>query len=234
MRRTSLNPLLSLAISLVIGASYMAFSSPAHADYFVWQDPKTGVELTYPDTWKRIANQKPDDMLTIMAPKMTPDDTDQAICRLRTRSDKRWMVYPVWHAADVQRFAYNQTFWDDYLAEYDNTQVRLYKDDAALGKAFASSIVARFSRAVPKEPRIARLGQMWAGVYYDTAYILDCSARAGAFQTWQPDFVSIAKSVDMRKVMHELATGHYRNFVKDRYLSTPVMNGADKMGYTNN
>ncbi len=203
----------------------------AHADYFVWQDPKTGVELTFPDTWKRVSNQKPDDLLTILAP--SPED--QALCRLRARSDERWTVYPVWHAADVQRFAYNQDFWDGYLAEYNTKRVQMYKDDAGLGKAFASTVLARFTRAAPKEPQGPRLGQMWAGVYYDTAYILDCSAKENAFGTWQPDFAAIAKSVDMRKIIHELSIGNYpRNFMKDRYIERPVMNGPDKMGYTYN
>lgn len=210
---------------------YMAIPLHAHADYFAWQDPKTGVELTFPDTWKRVNNQKPDDLLTIVA----PSQEDQAICRLRARSDERWKVYPVWHAADVQRFAYNQNFWDDYLAEYNNAQTRMYKDDAGLGKAFASTVVASFTRATPREAGTPRMGQMWAGVYYDTAYILDCSADAATFTTWQPDFVSIAKSVDMRKVIHELSIGNYpRNFVRDRYIERPVMNGPDKMGYTYN
>ena len=125
--------------------------------------------------------------------------------------------------------------WDTYTADYDNVQVHSYKDDAGLGKAFASMLTASFTEPGGADHTLMRSAVMWAGVYYDTAYVLDCSSTHASFEKWSPDFVSIAHTVDMRKVVHELATGDYRrNFLNDKYLTHPVVNDKDKMGQTFN
>jgi hypothetical protein len=204
-----------------------ALATPAKADYFVWQDAKSGVSLSYPDTWRMISNQKPDDVVTLIG----PSSTDRPICRLREREDARYTVYPVWYSAAVQHVAYDETFWEDYTAEYNDVQVHQYKDDAALGRAFASMALASYHLPAPADAKDIRTSIMWGGVYYNTAYVLDCASTHASFNNWEPDFASIAKSVDTRKVIHELAIGNYtRNFINDGNVTFPVMNDGDKMG----
>lgn len=203
---------------------------PAQADYFFWQDPKTGTSLTFPDTWRIINNQKPDDLVTLVG----PSQNDYPICRLRARGDNRFTVYPVWYSGDVQDVAYDQKFWNAYVGEYDNVTLRLYDDDAGIGKAWASMAEIDFTSATPKVADAPRTGLMWAGVYHDDAFVFDCSAASGAFRKWQPDFMGIAHSVDMRKVLHENVNGTRVPFTPGLVMPAPVMNGPDKMGRTYN
>lgn len=216
-------------LALLTTALTVLSAAPAAADFFVWQDAKTGASLTYPDTWRLINNQKPDDLVTLIG----PSQTDRPTCRLRARPDNRFTIYPVWYSNPVQDVAYNENFWNDYLGEYDNVQFHSYKDNAGIGRAFGSAAIASFQEP-GKEDKTFRSAQMWAGVYHNTAFVLECSATNASFNTWQPDFLSIAKSVDNRKVLHELVIGHYpRNFIAaDGYLTHPLMNDDDKMGQT--
>lgn len=209
-----------------------ALATPAQANYFVWEDAKTGATLTYPDTWRMINNQQPDDLVTIIG----PSQDDRPICRLRARGDNRFTVYPTWYSAAVQRVAYNEEFWNEYLGEFDNVQIHTYRRDAAIGKAFASMVVASYTEAGGADHKLYRTSQAWGGVYHDTAYILDCSSTNSSYSAWQPDFAAIANSVDMRKVMHEFVIGNYpRNFItEDGHLTHPIMNAKDKMGQTFN
>lgn len=217
-------PLLSALLGLTALAPVVA-----HADYFFWQDPKTGASLTFPDNWRMINNQKPDDLVTLIG----PSQDDRPICRLRARGDNRFTVYPVWYSGDVQDVAYNRNFWEAYTGEYDNVNLRLYDDNAGIGKAWASMAVATFTEATPKDEDTKRTSQMWSGVYHDDAFVFDCSSTSVSFDKWQPDFTGIAHSVDMRKVIHENVNGHYRDFVTEQKVMThPVMNGDEKMGRT--
>ena len=177
---------------------------PAHADYFVWRDPHTETRLTFPDTWRRINNQKPDDLLTILGPSAQV----RPVCRLRARHDARFTGYPSPYASDIQHAEYSTTFWNDYTGEYDNVQMFDMQDNAGLGRAFASLAVYAFTDAVAKSGQV-RTGQSFAGVYFDTAYIFDCSVAAYAFKDWQPDFVSIAKSIQMRGITSATPNGYY-------------------------
>lgn len=212
----------------VLAALPLFAAAPAKADYFVWQDPKTGASLSFPDTWRTINNQKPDDIVTVLG----PSQDDYPVCRLRAREDKRYVVDPVWKSAAVQKLAYSGAFWESYTGEYDNVQVHQYQDGAGLGRAFASMGIASYN--LPGyDPSALRTGIMWGGLYYDTAFILDCSSSTKSFADWQPDFLSIAKSVDMRKTHHELVTGNYRNFITGNTVTEPVMSGRkEKIGET--
>ncbi len=195
----------------------------AHADYFVWQDPKTGARLTYPDTWRMINNQKPDDLVTLLGPSAT----ERPLCRLRARHDGRFTGYPTHFSSDIQHLAYSTEFWNDYTGEYDNVTIHDIKDDSGIGKAFASLTVFGFTDAIAKTGQL-RTGQVFAGIYFDTAYIFDCSSTAHAFQTWQPEFMSIAKSVNMRAITTASPNGYYpfRAAFKMSGMLRPV-NAAD-------
>ncbi len=120
------------------------FAGLARADYFVWQDPKSGLSLSYPDTWAMVSQRQPDEIFSIIAPSSEGDD---AVCRVRVREDKRYLVYPPHLGRDVQTISYNREFWDDYLNEYDN--VELYSNqDGGLGRGYGSFAVAGYDGAL--------------------------------------------------------------------------------------
>ena len=117
--------------------------STAHAEIFRWQDPDTGLQTNYPDTWGRIHNQKPDDLLTVTAPSAT----DHATCRLRVRDDNRFAITPVSHAGAIQKTEFLGKFWNRYLNEYDDVTLHGIREDGALGRGYASYIEASYTPA---------------------------------------------------------------------------------------
>lgn len=187
-----------------------SFAAQARADYFVWQDPKSGISLSYPDTWAMVNQRQPDEVFTITAPSSEGDD---AVCRVRVRDDKRFLVYPPHLGRAVQTISYNQEFWEEYLNEYDNYEI-YGNNDGGLGRGYGSFAVAGYEGAM-FSPKAQRRGIISASLYFDKSYIVDCSARAAAFEKWQPLFLSIIGSVDFKKTHDEVWSGDYRNFFAD-------------------
>lgn len=210
-----------LAVVLSIG-----FATQAKADYYVWEDPATGVSLSFPDTWKRVSNADQDDVVTIMA----PSGRAHAACRIRASADGRYLVYPPKYAASVQKVAYSYDFWNKYLAEYDDAEIYDLHDGAGLGRGFASYAIADYDSAV-QGPYMHRRAILFATLYNDTAYILECSSHADAFKDWKKLFLSIAGSVDFEKANHEARTGNYRNFLDDRRIQFDSTEGPGRIVY---
>ncbi len=215
-----------LISGIVLTGIVLTSAAPAKADYFVWQDPQSGASLTFPDTWKRLSTRKPDELVRLAG----PDTQGQPICRLRARADNRFTVYPVWLSDAVQQFAYSKDFWEEYTGEFDNVQFHSIEDHKGIGKAFASRAVVSYTPVNP-DPFIQRTAIMFAGVYFDEAYVFDCSSEVSAFNKWLPLFESIAKSVDMRKTHHELATGDYRDFITNQRVRLENPDGITNTVY---
>lgn len=198
-----------LLSSALVALSFLPAVS-ARADVWFWQDDKTGLTVTFPDTWAMITNRAPDDILTIAAP-----GGDRAMCRIRAREDRRFMIYPVSYMSSVQKVAYSREFWERYMnGDYDLVSLDAVQDGAGLGRGNASYAVATFDAPGPENGTLKR-GLMFAALYNDTAYIADCSADASAYNVWAPAFQGIMKSIDFKKVYHERPTGHYRKFLED-------------------
>jgi hypothetical protein len=183
--------------------------SPALADVFVWQDAKTGLSLSFPDTWSVVNTADSDELIRIAAPVAA----DEAQCRVRARTDRRFVIYPPRYDSSIQKVAYDRAFWSEFLEqEYNEPTIETYKDSGGLGRGYGSSVLASFLVAGP-ESDSSRRGVAFVALYRDAAYIAECSALRGAYPTWDPVFRSIVKSIDFRKISHELPTGHYRNFL---------------------
>lgn len=204
--------LLSAAFIAVL--AFTGFSGAARADYFVWHDSKSGISLSYPDTWRMISNRQPDEVLTVIAPDT---DHDDAVCRVRVRDDKRFLIYPTEAGKDIQAVAYGEDFWNAYLGDYDNVNLYGYIGGAGLGRGYGSFAVTGFDGDANGE-HTQRRGIAAAGLYLGKVYIVDCSARAHVFEKWQPQFLSLMASVDFDKVAHENLSGNYRNFFADPRL----------------
>ncbi|MFN3827870.1 MAG: hypothetical protein ACK4NR_09635 [Micavibrio sp.] len=198
-------------IALLIGGA-----SAAKADYFVWQDQGTGLTLSYPDTWYVENGQDPDDVAVLMA----PSGRANAYCRIRSHEDKRYAIFPPRYNSSIQKIEYSLGFWDRYLREYKQPELYNLQNSTGLGRGWASFAEAGYTSSVPF-PEMERRAVLFASLYNNRVYIVDCSSHKDAFDQWKGPFLSIAKSIDFKKANHELLTGHYRNFMEDGRLLLP-------------
>ena len=203
----------TLLAALVLCGTYTA----ARADYFVWRDEKSGMSLSFPDTWRIDTGQQPNDAITIKA----PSGRANAVCRVRVDLDRRFLVYPQRFGADIQELNFSTAFWDQYFKAYHDDTVRQLQDDAGLGRGWAGYTEASYESAVPG-PDMPRRGIAFATVYNDKLYVLDCSSHRDAFADWKGPFLGIAHSIDFFPAYHQLVSGNYRNFMAD-----PRMNFTD-------
>ncbi len=196
--------------SLFVGTFVcFAFVSSAQAGQFFYEDQKEGFSISFPDTWARVTNQKADDKITIVG----PGEGDYATCKVRVRNDRRFVIFPGKFDADIQKVAYSRKFWNDYLGDYNNVVVDSFKDEAGLGLGYASMAEASYETA--EGTLVRKRGLMFASLYHDRVYIVDCSSEESVYMKWRPAFLSIVKSVDFSKVRHKKTNGHYREFNKD-------------------
>lgn len=191
-------------------AILLATTVPAKADYFAWADEKTGVNLTYPDTWDQLNNQQPDDIITLAL----PSGDDKAACRVRVNKDERYKVFPNRYDQDIQQISYSQPFWDDYNTLYSNVTVHSFREVTGLGKGFGSMEMITYGMA-PDESPDYRTGIAFVSFYANTAYVAECSSTSQSYSKYHEQFLDFIKSVDFRKDVHELTVANYRNFLKD-------------------
>lgn len=201
----------------------MTFPLTAKADYFVWQDAQSRLSMSFPDTWKLQNNRNPRDILTISG----PSDGDDPVCTIKEHKDHRYTIYPPKEYGDaVQRVAVSTPFWESYMGYYDNYTLGQVYDGAGFGRWLASYATATYSRrnGIAHEQRRAI---MFASLYYDTLYVIECSTLSHAFGNWRNNFMSIIKSVDFKKVIHERKTGHYADFLKGADLNFWAQTGPE-------
>lgn len=189
---------------------------PARADYFVWEDAKTGLSLSFPDSWDMTSNADPDDVITLMA----PSDRGYASCRVRARDEGRYLIYPPRLSGALRDEVLNLDFWKSYLAEYDHIRIYDHYQDAGLGRGYASMVTATYNSAVPG-PDMRRKALIFASLYHDKLFIFECSVKTAYYKDWAATFLSIAKSVDFKKTHHELWSGNYYNFIDHNKVAIP-------------
>jgi hypothetical protein len=199
-----------LITALLFGTVLCAGVHAAKADVFVWGDDKTGVTLSFPDTWKMVSSSQPDDLVTFMA----PSGRAHASCRMRADGEGRYLVYTPELDWAIQKQFVSVNFWNKYVGEFDDPQILEVGDGAGLGRGWASFAVVKYKDAV-QGPYMDRMGLMMASVYNDRLYVLECSSHADAFADWYKMFRSVAHTVDFRKARHELTVGNYRPFLDD-------------------
>ncbi len=185
-------------------------ATPAKADYFVWADQKSGVELSYADTWKQLNNQQPNDIFTVGV----PSGADAATCRVRVDKDGRYKIFPSQYNADIQAISYSKSYWDEYNALYQDVSVHTFREVAGLGKGFGSMEVISYTTA-PDEPQQRRTGILFVSFYNNQAYVAECSATAESYAKYHEGFLDFVKSIEFQKTVHELTVGNYRDFLKD-------------------
>ncbi|HRQ61227.1 MAG TPA: hypothetical protein PLO23_06935 [Alphaproteobacteria bacterium] len=196
--------------AIMVCAALLALgASSAHADYFYVQDPVTDISLSYPDTWRRVYNQKTDDVMTIAAPGVE----NFASCRMRMRDEPRYKIYPASFDGANARDLFTEEFWTEYLAEYPLARIDSIASDGGLGRGAGSVLEATYISF--DDPRQQKQAIITASLYNNKIYILDCAAKVEHFERHYPSFRNIAKSVGFAKQTHELPGGDYRNFMAD-------------------
>lgn len=188
----------------------------AQADYYVWQEPESGLTMSYPDTWKKRNNRHVDDVLSIVGPSSNNGDPT---CDVKISNDKRYVIYPPEYGEAVQRDAVSLPFWKSYMANYDDYDLHNVFDGGGLGRWHASYALASYDKHNGSALE-QRRAIMFASLYFDTLYIVECSSLNHDYERWVADFQSIIKSIDFKKSYHELPTGDYANFLKqaDQYF----------------
>ena len=200
-----------MMLRLFIVIVVMFFPVVAKADYFAWKDEKSGLSMTFPDTWKVQNNLNPSTILTVMGPS---DNNAQPVCRVDVTSDRRYIIFPVRYGDDVQKTAIGLPFWKSYLGKYDNYELGSVYDGASLGRGFASYALASYNLRLGTVMQ-SRRAVMFASLYGDKMYVVECSALAHDYERWDADFRGIIKSIDFKKFYHELPTGDYANFLDE-------------------
>jgi len=212
---------------LAVLLAFSTLATEARADYFVWADEDTGLTATFPDTWRVVANQQPDDILTVAL----PSGEDKAVCFIRADIDKRFLIYPQHLRKDVQKVAYSKDFWKEYNATYQNVQILGYGDETGLGKGYASTEMIAYSTP-PDEPFENRAAILSVSNYYDKTYIAGCSSKQDSYKKYATAFLSFMKTVDQKKAYHELTIGnHPRNFLADPHMEFKNQNGVSTDRY---
>ena len=188
----------------------LPFADQAKADYFVWEDEKSGVSLSYPDTWHLTSNQKSGDIFTINGPN---DFQDRPTCRLNVREDGRFEIYPPEHYRSIQKISYSQNYWETEVKKnYRDANVLQFGDNAGLGRAFGSYIIVDYTDYKGQKPKDMR-AIATAGYFAGDAYLFECKAERDGFDKWRPLFQSIQASIEFQPVFSPLPHGFYRNFV---------------------
>ena len=200
----------SILKSFLIGAVFCSFSvATANADVFQVEDQDDRFSVTFPDTWDRVDNQKSDDKLTVLA----QGEYEFAGCRVRVREDRRFVIYPKSYDDSIQRVEFSREFWNNYLGEYNAVVVDDFRDNAGLSVGHASMIEASYETA--EGSIVRKRGLMFASLYHDQLYIVDCAAEKSVYDKWRPSFLSIVKSLEFAPVTHHHPTGNYRDFSAD-------------------
>lgn len=197
-----------LILLLALFTVSMTASIEAKADYYLWKEPTSGLTMTFPDTWKRQSTRGADEVLRISG----PSDGENPVCTVKIHDDKRFTIFPPDYGDAVQRVAVSIPFWKSYMGHYDEYIVDRVFDGGGLGRWLASYALASYSQrdgTVTQQRRAI----MFASLYGGKLYVTECSTLNHAYDRWSPNFRSIIKSIDFKKMYHEHATGDYANFL---------------------
>lgn len=201
-----------LRLSAVSAIALLSLVGPARADVNVWRDLHTKMSVSYDDSWQRISNQKPDDVLTLRAPA----GYGFAECKVNVADEGRFKIYPTGLSGPVQRLHVSENFWDQYLAQYDHVDIYEGTDNNGLGRGFASMAFVSYDTVMGAKMRKRAIG--FASYYRNHIYTVECSAQEGVYAQWHDRFLSFIKSVDFDEGSDSTLNGYYRDFLSDKTL----------------
>ena len=181
------------------------FSSHAHADIYIWKDPKFGLTASFPDRWEVQSPQAGYERLRIVG-----DDETDATCVLSASEDRRFVIYPHRYYGEINNSEFNLDFWQGLLADKDSVKI-LGERPGGLGRGDARFIVADYL-----EKGVAKRALIFSSLYGDLHTVMHCSAKQQDYNTYAPLLRSIVSSVDFTPRHDALKTGLYRDFLFNR------------------
>lgn len=207
------------------------FAGAAKADYAVWTDAKTGLTVSFPDTWAQINNQIPIDVITLSV----PSGEAAATCKVSAQEDRRFLIYPNKYRADIRDKNFAINFWEKYAARYSSVNLIRYSDNAGLGQGFSSMALVSFL-VPPDNPETSdyqdRGGIMAVTNYGDKVYVAECSSALPNYSLYHVQFMDFFKSISFKKYYHELVVGDYRNFLNTMgTIDVPFPNAVSRSTY---
>lgn len=220
-----------LRLSLMAAVALTAFGGAARADYGVLTDAKTGLTISFPDTWKQINNEFPTDVYTFSV----PSGDANATCKISSQEDKRFVIYPTKYREPIRDQNFAMKFWEKYATKYNSVNVVRYADNAGLGQGFSSMVLVSFLTP-PNNPDGSdvqdRGGMMAVTNYGDKVYIAECSSALPSYGTYHVQFMDFFKSISFKKYYHELVVGDYRNFLNEMgTIDVPFPNAVSRSTY---
>lgn len=220
-----------LRFSMMAAVALTAFGGSAKADYGVWTDAKTGLTVTFPDTWKQVNNETSEDVISFSVPSADANAT----CKISAAEDRRFLIYPNKYRADIRDKNFAMNFWEKYAANYNSVNMIRYADNAGLGQGFASMALVSYltpPTSVNANDSTDRGGIMAVSNYGDKVYIANCSVALPSYGQYHVQFMDFFKSISFKKYYHELVVGDYRNFLNEMgTIDVPFPNAVSRSTY---
>lgn len=197
----------------VILASFVALMIAvpmALANTAFYEDPKTGMQVTYPFEWRQQSNVPVAQILHIRA----PHNEDLAQCKMEAINDERFVIFPKDVIDEVAQRELAEDYWETFVARYNNPNILSIDYQGGLGQGSATYANIEFTNN--EDAAGARMrGIYFASLYGDLNVNFACFSRADRFDKWKSTFLSIADTVRFPDRYHNLLSGHYRNFFAD-------------------
>ncbi len=196
----------------------------AHADYYLWEDSRSGITLSFPDSWQMGSAIDPSTIIRLKAPAPAEHYTT---CRVRTQEDRRYLSYPPINDETVHQVAYGGHYLKSHVETYRESRLLNFGKEAALGNGPASYAVFDYKKHLEEREFIDMRKIVFVSFKYKTVTFFECESNVGEFKKWYPIFLSIAKSIDHPRIHHELSNGNFRFFQgEDIIMDSPARIGT--------
>lgn len=203
---------------ILAAAFVLSMAGTAHADTFVWQDPKGDFSISFPDSWQVQTPDKGNTIVRVAGPL----GEDRATCKVEMSPDGRVKIYPreVSEVAVAERL--DLEFWRTQAAEHANVKIIDYYAPSSLGdQGDATAIRIAFTEDDGQDKNAKMYGVMLGGIYGGNLYVASCASRYDMYPRYVDLFGSILDSIMLKRKYHPFATGYYRNFLMDPKLILP-------------
>lgn len=192
---------------------------PASAHLYEWSDPVSGMTVRVPDKWRIVPNENVEDIVTFRA----PGQNEHAGCRIRATDDARYSIYPESLSDHVNNVYLDDNFWNTLgEKEFRGYWINNTQKSMGLGNGFAHVADMTY---VPMNRPMNKRALIWASLYHNKLYMLECASEYSVFYDWYPTFQYVLSTVRMKKEIHELPTGYYRYFLGDPVLQVNTVRG---------
>lgn len=196
----------------------LAIPAVAHATVNYYTNPVYGFSFSYPDDW--MAQSEPDGPPYEF--KIVPDEgRARAYCQITSQEDRRFMIYPAKHQADLMQREFGPEFWMGWLAEDSDLVFIDVFERAGLGDGQATSVLVDYTtpQGVPERSLLA------ATIHGGVRYVFQCASTQEDFAKYEPLFHQVIATLKLRPAYAPFPQGFYRDFTGDKDIYFPLGEG---------